>query len=105
MRTLKATQVKSKLEDNPGIILVMTLGPKAFSKCHIPGSVNVWNIESAKRRFAKNTEIIVYCSDQSCMSSYYAYQQLERAGYQNIWRFSGGLVEWSQLGYPLAGSS
>ena len=29
--------------------LVMTLGPKQFPKAHIPGSVNIWDIEKAKK--------------------------------------------------------
>lgn len=101
MKILTANQVKNKMEQNPKIGLVMTLGPKAFAKAHIPGSLNVWDINTAKERFPKEMEIIVYCSDKTCMASYAAYQQLENAGYQNIWRFAGGLMEWTEMGYPL----
>ena len=104
MKTLSALQVKNKLAQNPNTKLVMTLSPKAFAKCHIPGSLNIWNIETAKMKFGANTEIIVYCSDKTCVASVYAYQQLEQAGYNRIWRFSGGLVEWHQAGYPLVES-
>ena len=102
MNILTAQQVKRKIEENPGAKLVMTLGPNAFARNHIPGSLNIWNIEMAKKEFPLNTEIIVYCSDQTCMASYYAYQQLEQAGFQNIWRFAGGLVEWNSAGYSFA---
>ena len=101
MNTLTAPQVKIKLQQNPNIQLVMTLGPKAFEKCHIPRSINIWDIETAKQQFSKTTEIIVYCSDHNCLASYQAYHELEKAGYQNIWRFSGGLREWNEFGYPL----
>lgn len=101
MNILTATQVKNKMEQNPAIKLVMTLGPKAFEKAHIPGSLNIWDINVAKEQLPKKTGIIVYCSDQTCMASYAAYQQLENAGYPNIWRFAGGLVEWQKAGYPL----
>jgi len=104
MKTLSALQVKNKIAQNPKTKLVMTLGPHAYAKCHIPGSLNIWNIESAKMQFERNVEIIVYCSDRTCLASIYAYQQLEQAGYSRIWRFSGGLVEWNKAGYPLVES-
>ena len=101
MKILTAQQVQIKTTENPKIKLVMTLGPKAYTKCHIPGSLNIWDIETAKSKFTKDTEIIVYCSDRACAASFHAYNQLKREGYQNIWRFAGGLVEWSEAGYPL----
>ena len=104
MKILTAQQVNNKIKENPTIQLVMTLGPKAFAKAHIPGSHNIWDINLAKEQFPKDTEIIVYCSDKTCMASYAAYQQLEHAGYQHIWRFAGGLVEWSEAGYEVAGN-
>ena len=105
MKILTALQVKNKMEQDPNIKLVMTLSAKAYAKCHIPGSLNISDIEVAKKQFPKNTKIIVYCSDQACLASYYAYQELEKAGYQNIWRFAGGLVEWSTEGFPLKESN
>ena len=101
MKILSAQQVKNKMERNPQAKVVMTLGPKAYAKSHIPGSINIWNITLAKEQFSQDTEIIGYCSDQRCMASYYAYQQLAQAGFNNIWRFAGGLNEWSDAGYPL----
>jgi len=105
MKILTAPQVKRKIENNPHVKLIMTLGPKAYAKSHIPNSINVWNIEAANQRFSKDSEIIVYCTDRLCMASYSAYYQLEQAGYQNIWRFAGGLVEWNEAGYPLSDAS
>lgn len=105
MNTLTATQVKEMLSRDPSVHLVMTLGPNAFAKSHIPGSINIYDLETATKYFSKNAKIIVYCSDINCMASYQAYQQLERAGYTNIWRFSGGLVEWGERGFPFESGS
>ena len=101
MKILTAVQVKQMITDQPDIKLVMTLGPNSFAKCHIPGSLNIWDIETAKKEIPRNSKVIVYCSDTRCMASYYAYQQLEEAGYTQIWRFAGGLLEWDDLGYEL----
>jgi len=101
MKILNAQQVKRKMSEDQSIKLVMTLGEKAFTKCHIPGSLCISDIDSAIKKLPKNTEIIVYCSDKTCMASYYAYQQLEQAGYENIWRFAGGLMAWNKAGFAL----
>lgn len=101
MKTLNAQQVKNQIEQHPETQLVMTLSPLAFQKAHIPGSTNIWDIQTAIQQFSKETKIIVYCSDQTCMASYAAYKQLESAGFQNIWRFAGGLVEWMEAGFEL----
>ena len=101
MNTLSAPQVLERLSQNPDLKLVMTLSPTAFSKCHIPQSINIWNLELAEEQLPKEAEIIVYCSDHSCQASYQAYRGLEKLGYQNIWRFSGGLREWSEAGFTL----
>ena len=101
MHILSAHQVKTKLKEDRDIQLIMTLHPTAFRKCHIPGSINIWNIEKAVASLSRHAEIIVYCSDLHCRSSYLAYQQLEQKGFTNIWRFAGGLVEWEAAGYPL----
>lgn len=104
MNILTAQEVKNKITQNPEIKLIMTLSPIAYQKCHIPNSLNVWDINLAKAQFSKETEIIVYCSDKTCMASFYAYQQLEEEGYQKIWRFAGGLVEWEEMGFDLVES-
>ena len=101
MRTLTASEVKAMMDNNPQVQVVMTLSPAAFAKCHIPGSINIWDVNTAKSRFSPETPIILYCTDTTCMASYQAYHEMERAGYQKLWRFAGGLVAWAAAGYPL----
>lgn len=101
MKTITATELKRKLDAKENITLVMVLDSKAFEKAHIPTSIHLTNIELAKNMLSIQSEIIVYCSDEACPASFQAYQQLESAGYNNIWRFSGGLMEWTESGYPL----
>ena len=101
MRILSAEEVKTKMRKNTNIYLVNTLNENAFSKGHIPKSLNITSLKVAEKMFKKDDEIIVYCSDITCMASYYCYKQLEMAGFTNIWRFAGGLREWSEKGFPL----
>ena len=101
MRTLSAIEVKNRIKQNSKVHLVNTLNGNAFIKAHIPNSLNITSMKVAELLFDKDDEIIVYCSDVTCTASYYAYKQLEAVGYTNIWRFAGGLREWSENGFPL----
>jgi rhodanese-related sulfurtransferase len=47
---------------------------------------------------------MVYCSNESCIASQVAYRILAGNGYKNIRRYAGGLVDWEEAGYPLAGT-
>lgn len=101
MNILSAHQVKTRLTENPEVKLVMVLGTEAYNRSHIPGSLDLANVDLAQRTLAKDAEIIVYCSDVSCPASVQAYLELEREGYTNIFRFAGGLLEWETSGYSL----
>ena len=101
MRILSAIEVKNKIEQNPKIRLINALRPDLFKKGHIPNSLNFSSMDVDSLPFGKDEEIIVYCSDIICTASYYAYLQLEEAGYQNVWRFAGGMREWAESGFPI----
>lgn len=47
-------------------------------------------------------EVVVYCSHAACWGSIYAYQYLDKAGFK-VRRYAGGISEWENAGYPLAG--
>ena len=101
MNILTANQVKRKISEEPTTHLIMVLNESAFKKAHIPGSLNISNIDDALKLLSINEPIIVYCSDNACIASYMAYQQLDQAGYKHIWRFAGGLREWTEHGYEV----
>ena len=48
-------------------------------------------------------EVVVYCSNVDCLSSVALYRDLVRRGYQNVRRYSGGLLDWEDAGLPLEG--
>jgi len=75
----------------------------AFQSKRIPGSVNVSNLEQAKRLLNLRDEIVVYCSDPNCYASIVGYRKLSEAGFTKVRRFAGGLLEWEAAGYPLDG--
>jgi rhodanese-related sulfurtransferase len=50
-----------------------------------------------------NDDIVIYCSNPSCIASIIGYQLLTDMGYSRIRRYAGGIVDWEQAGYPLEG--
>jgi rhodanese-related sulfurtransferase len=96
-------ELKEKLDQGEDFKLVMTLGEWAFRASHIPGSLNINDIEISKELLSPDEEIVVYCSDERCISSRAAYHFLIQNGYKNVRRYAGGLSDWDDAGYPLEG--
>lgn len=103
--TIEREELKQKLDRGDDFKLVMTLNEWAYRAEHIPGSMHFPSVEAALASLATDDEIVVYCSDAACVASKYAYFGLVEHGYINVRRYAGGLSDWAQAGYPLAGTS
>ena len=103
MLLISRDELREKLERGDNFRLVMVMGEWAFRAAHIPGSLQISTPEEALGLLNPTEEIVVYCSDPTCISSQYAYRVLERHGYLNLRRYAGGLSEWTDSGYPLEG--
>ena len=104
MRLISVQELKEKLDRGDPIKLVNALGDWEYRAAHIPGSLHFATPEEALRKLDRDDEIVVHCSNPSCMASVALYQLLERNGYRNLRRFAGGLQAWQQAGYPLEGA-
>lgn len=105
IRTIDREELKQKLDRGDDFKLVMTLNEWAYRAEHIPGSIHFPSVEAALASLGRDDEIVVYCSDPACVASKYAYFGLVEHGYINVRRYAGGLSDWSQAGYPIAGTS
>ena len=104
MRIMDREELKAKLDRRERFQLVMTLDQRAFDQMHIPGSLHFNSVAEAIERLNRNEETVVYCSGKPCRSSIDAYVALRHAGFENLYRYSGGLEEWQDAHYPLAGT-
>jgi rhodanese-related sulfurtransferase len=104
MRLISAQALKEKLDHGDPLKLVNALGEWEYRAAHIPGSLHFATPEETLRELGRDDEIVVHCSNPSCMASVALYQFLERNGYRNLRRFAGGLQEWQEAGYPLEGT-
>jgi rhodanese-related sulfurtransferase len=104
MNLISGEELKQKLDRGDKFKLVNALGEWAFNAKHIPGSINISKIEDAKKILNPRDEIIIYCSNTSCIASIIGYQLLTNMGYKNVRRYAGGIEDWEERGYPLEGS-
>ena len=103
MNLISREDLKEKLDRGDDFKLVMVLGDWAFRAKRIPGSVNVTTPKAVTEILDPDDEIVLYCSGEPCAASKYALALLERAHYRNVRRYSGGIADWEEAGYPLEG--
>ena len=107
MNLINREELKNKLDRGEPFQLVMALHDWGFEKKHIPGSfpVDVYHMSEAQKELRPEEEIVIYCTGGPCPASRFAYKWLEARGYRNLRRYAGGLAEWEDAGYPLAGTA
>ena len=105
MKIIEREELKEKLDRGDNFKLVMVYGEFAFQAKHIPGSINISRVEDVQDKLDVDDEIIVYCSNVSCIASQFAYQALVSNGYKDVRRYAGGLEDWEAAGYPLEGNA
>ena len=103
MNLISREELKEKLDRRDDFKLVMALGDWAYRASHIPGSLNLGHMNDVESLLNAQDEIVVYCSDPTCIASQAAYHFLTKKGFKYVRRFAGGLAEWEAAGYPLEG--
>lgn len=101
MNIISHNKLKAKLDRGDRFRLVMTLDHNAFKRMHIPGSLHFRSISEIVRNIPLDEEIVVYCVQPECPSSWNAYKALEAQGYRKLYRYAGGLRDWVEAGYPV----
>lgn len=95
-------QVRDWQEAGDDLALIDARDTVQFAREHIPGAVNVPYIEIRAGALLppKDRRIVVYCSSETCPISQYAYQALDRLGYEEIYDMRAGLQGWKDAGFP-----
>jgi rhodanese-related sulfurtransferase len=96
-------ELKEKLDRGDDFVLVMTYHAWAYKSKHIAGSINIDAREEALELLHPADEIVVYCTNRACNASVKAYKFLVSRGFKKVRRYAGGLMDWEQAGYGLAG--
>ena len=101
IRIISLDELKGMLDRGDAVRLVNALPDWEFARGHIPGSEHFPSLDEALRSLEGDDEIVVYCTDPPCRASKKLYHDLVDRGYRNVRRFEGGLVAWTDAGYPL----
>ena len=103
MNLISREELKERIDRGDDFKLVFVLGEWHYQAKHIPGSLHIDTPEKGIKKLNKDDDIVVYCSNTTCVASLYAYKLLEGKGYQNIRRYAGGIQDWEEAGYSLEG--
>lgn len=95
-------QVRDWQEAGEDFALVDARDTVQFAREHIPGAINVPYIEIRAGALLppKDRRIVVYCSSETCPISQYAYEALDRLGYEQVYDMRAGLQGWKDAGFP-----
>ena len=100
MKEIKYNELVNMLEAGKKHPVLINVLPRTdFLKNHIPGSINIPVEEipqEAKKLFAKHDWIVVYCANTGCEVSHKAANKLAQLGFENVFRFTGGVDEWKK---------
>lgn len=105
MRTISREELNERLA-NDNLTLVEVLAPKYYRKFHLPGAVNVPLDEDFDQRIQqvapdKGAPVVVYCLDTDCDASPKAAKRLEELGYQDVFDYAAGKMDWKEGGLPV----
>ena len=108
MKTIKAEELKKKIDDGDDFILIDVLSAESYEGRHLPKAINITvdNIEKSSETELtdKNKEIVVYCASATCQASPSAAKKLEELGYTNVVDFEDGLAGWQDAGFEFESS-
>ena len=105
METIDRDELKAQLDAGADLRLVMAMHQTHFEKAHIPGSVQLFELDRASELLQPDDHIVVYCSDRHCSASRLVGQKLIDAGYVHVTHYPGGLSDWLEGGYELEGTA
>jgi rhodanese-related sulfurtransferase len=110
MNLISRDELKAKLDAGHNVQLVMMLSEYDYRALHIPGSLHFYPITLQKEwaqadlsMLKPDGEIVVYATNEICPTGRWGYQLLTANGFDNVYLYKGGIVDWEDAGYPLEG--
>lgn len=101
MQSLTRDELKKMNEvEQDDFVLINVLPPEKFLNKHIRTSINVPVDESGftdtvqKVAGDKTRKVVVYCASFDCDASSQAAEQLENAGFDQVYDYEGGTKDW-----------
>ena len=106
MHAITRSEAKKLMDQRDDLTVVEVLQKDQFDEFHLPGAKNV----PLDEQFAENIQrtapdkrkpVLVYCHDINCNASPKAAQKMEQLGYQDVYDYEAGKLDWKQAGLPV----
>ena len=90
---------------NDGFALVEVLSTDQYHEFHLPGAINVPLDDHFDERIQeavpdKDRMVVVYCHNSECQASSKAARRMDELGYQQVFDYEAGKVDWREAGLP-----
>lgn len=111
MQLIDREALKRAIDNGANFTLINVLSEEQFRKEHIEGSQNVPVVSPDFEKKvewltgARDKPLVVYCASAECTASKEAAEKLEKAGFEKVRAYEGGMKEWKEAGYPVEGSA
>ncbi len=103
-KTLSLNELQTRLQANPGIVMLEALPEKYYQDWHLPGARHMPHdtVDALAPALIpdKSSEVVVYCASNTCQNSHIAARVLTQLGYSNVAVYAGGKEEWHDAGLP-----
>ena len=99
--SVSVSEAKQMVDTNPDIVILDVRTEEEYNDGHIGKAIliPVSELESRLDELGKDTETLVYC--RSGVRSATASQILTDNGFSNVYNMLGGIVAWTNEGYPV----
>lgn len=92
--------------DEENLAVVEVLGSDKFAEYHLPGALNVPLGDDFEQRISeavpnKQQPVLLYCYDSDCQAAEKAAERMEAVGYQKVYDYEAGKVDWKAAGLPV----
>lgn len=106
MQTIDRDKVRSLLDDEPNTKVIEVLSEDYYEKFHLPGAENIPLDDQFDERIQraipdKSQPVVLYCFDQDCDASPKAARKMDELGYENVYDYEGGKMDWKEAGLPV----
>ena len=113
---IPSPEMKAWLDQKKPLLIVDTMPYEdSYKKHHLPGAVQfefpipeVKSLDEAtKAKFEKllgpdkDRTLVFYCGFTKCTRSHNGAMWAVKLGYQNVYRYPGGIKAWTEAGYPV----
>lgn len=102
---VNAEAVIALVSNYPDIVIIDSRIPSDRMQGYIEGSINLTDVNTDCNSLGniianKNDFVLFYCNGKNCGRSANAIKIAISCGYEKIYWFRGGFVEWKTKGYP-----